>query len=324
MLTLYSITVRYCGEPLKFGKPIDYSIFFCFHFRGLIIFGVEMAPDDFRPEMGWEGDKMKTLEGIAVTEIQPTKPGEFVFSTGDKMAFETGKLEDRQVRRAADRLEHFLRYIAKNSDKKVTLPANIGDQILEQVRALNDKSYALHFYLRLGSDIISEDRLRELANPDYVYGSLWVPGTCKESYTLEELNGSNAGVSVMGAFKNADKTGYDRTLMLLSHPFDDKYPNGKISQQEAANEFLQEDASYSQIDHIDAASMYLMDYIDKVGNDKMFLAEGFMRVPLGRRAVDVDSFVGGVYSCGGRWKLGWSDGHAFGSDGVGFSMGLKD
>ena len=285
--------------------------------------------------MGQEGSKVKKLIGVEVVEAPEVKLGEFIFSTGEKMSFKMGKLTEKQVSKIIGRLVNHVYYIAKHSDKNVILPADIESQIRQQVEELNSKGYVFLFGLRFGENIISEKRLRDLTNPSWVYDPLWTPNEYRSDdekvknyngYTVEELNGSETDIAVIGMFINTEKTGYDPTLMLLGHPYDDTYPNGKITQQNAVKEFLSEKfdgLEISQTDHLDANSMYIMDRNDKIKPDVMYLAKGFKRITLGRRTDD-DSIVGVVYSDDGRWGLDRSYGRGDDGGGVGFVAGLEN
>jgi hypothetical protein len=286
-----------------------------------------MVSDDFQPERVGKETEMKKLDGVEITVAPEKKLGEFYFSTGEKMAVKTGLRSNREVNKAIQRLINHARFLAKNSDKNVVLPSNLESQIRNRVVELNGKNFVFRFYLRVGADVISEQCLRELANPAWVYGPLWTSDAEKESYTVEELNGSDAGISVCGAFLNAEETDCDPILFLLDHPFDDKYPNGKISQVSAASEFLAESIDgleLFQTDHRDVMSMFIMDKNDQLSPDNVILAQGWMRIPLGRRSVVGDSVVGNVYSNGGQLRLNRSSGQANSNVGVGFSAGLTD
>ena len=273
---------------------------------------------------------MKKITGVKITEKPQIKLSEVLFSTGDMMRLERGKLSGKDVKKVVNRLAGVARYIAKNSDNNVLLPTDLESQISSQVKVLNDKGFMFRFYLRFGADVISEARLRELADPSCVYGSLWTPGTEKNSYTVKELNESNEGVSVMGAFKNADNTRYDPMLLLLDCPFDEEYSNGKITQLQASKEFLAEtidSIETSQTGPTDVYSMYIMDKISQIKSDRMVLSSGWMRVllSLGRKVMGGgDSVIGVVCSGVGRLGLAWSYGNASGDSGVGFSAGLSD
>jgi hypothetical protein len=271
---------------------------------------------------------MKKLAGVEVVEAPEIKPDEFLFSTGEKMSFKVGKKTDKEVNAAVNMLTNHAHFIAKHSDKNVILPADLESQIRDQVEALNAKGFVFRFYLRVGADIISEERLRELTDPDSVYKPLWKSGSEENSYTVEELNGSTTGISVMGAFVNAEATNYDPILHLLGHTWDDKYSNGKITQVQAAKEFIaserDDELETSQTDHRDTYSMYIMDKNNGGKINNVILAQGWMRIPLGRRSVVGGSFVGDVVSHDGRWKLDRDNGDAYDDGGVSFSAGLAD
>jgi len=299
------------------------------YFEGKSVFGAEMATGRFLARNGSGREiNMQKLTGVEIRVTPEEKAREFIFSTDEIMRLRTGQRSKKEVEKIIGRLVNHVLYIAKNSNNKnVILPADLKDQVGKQVDALNSKGYELRFYVRFGADVISEQRLRELADPEWVYDPLWVPDRNTESYKVEELNGSETGISVMGAFMNAEESDFDATLFLLNHPFDDEYSNGKISQENGAKEFLAESIDgleTSSTDHRDADSMYIMDRNDQMPPSSVIFAQGLMRIPLGRRSVDGDSVVGGVFSDGGRWGLSGSNGFAYDCGGVSFSAGLAD
>ncbi|MDR1300396.1 MAG: hypothetical protein LBK50_01670 [Candidatus Nomurabacteria bacterium] len=297
--------------------------------RGFVsVFGVNKVLNRLVARNGLGRDEeMKKLTGVKVTECSNTKSDEFHFSTNEKMAVKTGQLPNRGVKKIVQELVDHTYFIIENSDKNVVLPSDLEEQIRSKVEDQNAKGYKVQYFMKFGENIISTARMIELANPDYVYDPLWTPGTETESYTVKELNGSETDISVMGMFLNTEDTDYDPTLFLLDHPFDDKYPNGKISQVDAAKEFLAKSIDgleIKQTDHRDVLSRYIMDKNNGLSPNDVILAQGWTRIPLGRRSVVGGSCVGCVNSGGGRRGLGGSVGRADDGVGVGFSAGLAD
>lgn len=109
-----------------------------------------------------------------------------------------------------DKLVRFAFFIAKNSDKSVNLPtrAELRQQIRKQVKALNRKGYALKYFLRLGADIISEKRLRQLIHSQYAApGTIRTPAAHKDSYVDLELGRALTGITVCGMFLHMHSCG---------------------------------------------------------------------------------------------------------------------
>jgi hypothetical protein len=134
----------------------------------------------------------------------------------------------------------------------------------------------------------------------------------------------------MGVLRNAEDNGCNSALFLTGHPFDDEYPmEGRIPQRRAVGEFLKaqpfsdKGLEIVQTDHRDAVSIFEAGRANGVSADKLFCAQGFMIIPLGRRSVDGDSIVGCVDSFGGRLGLDGSSGNADPVDGVGLSARLE-
>ena len=269
---------------------------------------------------------MKKLAGIKFNTTPNAKI--ITFSNGNEMKLALGKNPEKILEKASNGLCNFASYLADNSDRRgIVLPANFETQIRDQVFELGRKEFAwAKFGLRVGTDIISWARLHELADPSWIYGPLWTVGYDANGYTESELECEYEGISVVANFADAEKTGVDKRLFLLDHPFDEEYPrDGYLSQEAATAEFLAMDLpglETFQTDHRDATLMYLYDRTNRVQNQRLILAQGWMRTHLGRRSVGRDSIVGHVYSYDGRWYLRGSYGSGGGRGGVGFSAGL--
>ena len=276
---------------------------------------------------------MKKINGIEIANNStPEVDNEFIFSTGEKMTFKVGKLSEKQVSATVNRLVNHARYLVKNSSSGTILPANLKTQIKEQVEELNSYGFIFRYYLRVGSNIVSWNDLCNLANPYETFNNLFIPGTESNSYTMEELDGFDHGLSVLAMFQNAESSFYDASLMLQDYPWDEKvrYISNKsnITKKQAIKEFLKaqpfDGIEVSQTSHRDATSMYIMDRNDKIPADKMFLSCGDMLTRLGRRDVRGYSYVGTMSSIIGNWFLRAIDGDTFPVNGVGFSAQLLD
>jgi hypothetical protein len=264
---------------------------------------------------------MRQLAGFeSVTEPEL---GEFVFSTGEKMSLAVGQHGEKTLRGIANRLVSQIDCIRAHTDRPFKAPSKFAAQITDHVHDLNGSGLLLSFALRCGANYISWRKMCELANPDYVYDPLWTnPG----GYTLKELDGTFEGVSVIGMFQTAEQTNFDRRLLLRGHPWDDRYPNGKISQAQAVAEIVQAQPftglEIFQTDHRDATGVYVADHIDQIKPNSAIFDQGWMRIPLDRRSVDGVSVVGSVDSYDSPWGLYGSDGDGFDNEGVGLSAGL--
>lgn len=274
---------------------------------------------------------MKKINGVVAKErLVPPEGKEFVFSNNERMLFRAGRLDKKQIRVVVNRLDNFAHYVINKSDKHVILPSDLRYQIKDQVEDLNNKDLILRFYLRFGADIISEERLRELANPSWVCDKLWIPETTSESYTVDELNGYGTGISVMGMLQNAKRFNRcDSVLMLPDHPLDkdpsDEENSDKITTKQACKEFIKtqpfDGLEISQTDHRDIMSMYAMDKKDNIIDDKVILASGTMVTDLKDRFIDNELCFGCVSGQGMLW-LDRTEDITLPYVGVGFSVEL--
>ncbi|MCL1930106.1 hypothetical protein FWF93_03145 [Candidatus Saccharibacteria bacterium] len=149
---------------------------------------------------------------------------EFTLSNNSTVRLQLGNLSDQEARETVWRLRDFALFIFEHSDKDVQLTGNnikLESELYDNVWALNRAGYKMEYFLRLGSDVISEKRLRELVDPEFVSGELW------DGYTVEELEGQFTGIAVCGVFLRyddpADPVVADQKLILMNMHFDNQY-----------------------------------------------------------------------------------------------------
>ena len=184
----------------------------------------------------------------------------------------------------------------------------------------------------------TEAKRPEIVRELYRYTKLWVPGTESESYTDEELDQppNRLAVARLALFNTDETTGFDPLLQYLDTPFDDYAKEqrtkdtdttqlAEVAKAIEAFEVKHPKYDLTDVDHRDFAFMALMDRIKDVPIKAMILRQGFMRMQkLGRRSIDGNSVVGGVFSDHGRLVLGRSGGSADPGSGVGVSVGLNE
>jgi hypothetical protein len=195
-----------------------------------------------------------------------TAANKFVFSTGEEI--QVMLLSDNLTEEAIDRITRrrvaCIRYLAKYSDKisLEDLPANLEQITRIKVENLYEPGYFFSSHVVVGSDIMSEERFRRLVDATMTSPSLWSYDTSvRPRYEAKELEGQQLGFDIAGCFVNNETTLCDKRLFLIEHPFDEKYPNGKISQTKAASEFishpLDDRLTIWPAGHLDAYSMFL-------------------------------------------------------------------
>jgi len=167
--------------------------------------------------------------------------------------------------------------------------------------------------------------------PVYRWKPLWTPGWNENKYTAAELDGVEKSLVVRVALQNPEDTNYDPLLHLLGVEYDDIHSSNQRTQLKVwptlKAEFESEHKGYTltTVTARDFLVMALMDRIEGKSGQDTVLSRGMMRCPeLGHRTVRDNSYVGSVYSYGGRLYLGKAEGDACRSEGLGLSAGEAD
>ncbi|MCL1930055.1 hypothetical protein FWF93_02875 [Candidatus Saccharibacteria bacterium] len=282
---------------------------------------------------------MRKLTSVKLVVAGAARDGnykEFALPKGHRVRLALRKqLVVSELEEIIDRLTDYAYFIAKHSDKEnVVWPKKpaLRKQIQESVYGLYVRGYELECFLRLGADVISTERLTELANPEYIYDRLWIPGHDRKGFTEDDLDGTFTGVSVCGVFLRYDEKpldSIDRKLILLNMPFDSGMMGSLhvMTQVKAIEGLVGFDFDpvfeKAPVSYRDSLSMYLMAKNSKTGA-MPYTGEGVLAFPeLRRRKIYDMSMVGASQVQDGILHLGGTKGDARWCRGVSLLVGLR-